>query len=133
MPAQADKESLQAKWVKNVKELSLRSNDILEMIERARAFHGRSKRDPWHQNLMPALHPHTRLLLQLVVCIKQRASNRLHVLLSEKNQVHLPICEIYPSRSVHATLRKFMVVSCALRLLSIFLKRNPCVVFCRKR
>lgn len=111
VPAQADSESLQAKWVKKVQELSLRSQDILEVIDKARAFHGRTKADPWHPNLLPSPQAHTRLLLQLVVCIKQRASNRIHVLLSEKNQVHLPLCEIYPSRSVHATLRKFMVVS----------------------
>lgn len=110
-PAQADSESLQAKWVKNVQELSLRANDIVDVIDKARAFHSRSRREPWHENLLPILNPHTRLLMRLVVCIKQRASNRIHVLLSEKNEVHLPLCEIYPSRNVHSTLRKFMIVS----------------------
>lgn len=37
-PAQADQESLQAKWVANLNELSLRSNDILPLIGRARYF-----------------------------------------------------------------------------------------------
>lgn len=35
-PGQADHESLQAKWVENLNELSLRANDILPLIERAR-------------------------------------------------------------------------------------------------
>lgn len=35
-PAQADRESLQAKWVSNLDELSLRASDIIELIEKAR-------------------------------------------------------------------------------------------------
>lgn len=35
-PAQADKESLQAKWILNLDELSLRAKDITHLIERAR-------------------------------------------------------------------------------------------------
>ena len=38
-------------------------------------------------------------------------SNRVHVLVSEKTAVHLPVCEIHPGRSLHATLKKFMTVS----------------------
>lgn len=80
------------------------------MIEKARAHHKRNKSDPWHDNLRPVIYPHSRVLMRLVVCIKQRTSNRVHVLLSEKNEVHLPLCEVYPSRNIHSTLRKFMVV-----------------------
>lgn len=35
-PAQADQESLQAKWIKNLDELTLRASDITHVIERAR-------------------------------------------------------------------------------------------------
>lgn len=35
-PAQADQESLQAKWIANLEELSLRSMDITHLIDRAR-------------------------------------------------------------------------------------------------
>lgn len=38
-PAQADKESLQAKWVGELSELSLRAADILHLIDRARYFY----------------------------------------------------------------------------------------------
>lgn len=41
--------------------------------------------------------------------IKKRATNRVHVLLSERTAFHLPTCEIYPSKSVHSTLKRFMV------------------------
>lgn len=110
-PAQADSESLQAKWVDNVRELSLRADDVLEIIEKARIYHKCHTREPWHDNMLPVLNPHSKLFLRLVVCIKQRASNRVHVLLSEKTHVHLPVCEIYPARNLHSTLRKFMIVS----------------------
>lgn len=110
-PAQADADSLQAKWVGDVKELSLRAKDVLEIIERARKFHRSRGQEPWHENVLPVLKPHTKLLLRLVICIKQRSSNRLHVLLSEKTHVHLPVCEIYPARNLHSTLLKFMIVS----------------------
>lgn len=48
-------------------------------------------------------------MLRLVVVIKKKATNRVHVLLSERTAWHLPICEIHPSKSVHSTLRRFMV------------------------
>ncbi|KAG4076346.1 hypothetical protein HA402_005789 [Bradysia odoriphaga] len=76
-PARADKESLQAKWISNMNELSLRSKDILPLIDLA--------------------------------VIKKRCTNRAHVLVSEKNSYHFPTVEVHPNRSVHATLRKFLI------------------------
>ncbi|KAK6641116.1 hypothetical protein RUM44_012818 [Polyplax serrata] len=108
-PAQADSESLQAKWVDNVSELSLRAHDVIDIIEKARMYHRLHKAEPWHDRIRPSLKYHDKLFLRLVICIKQKASNRIHVLLSEKTKVHLPVCEIYPARSLHATLRKFMI------------------------
>lgn len=35
-PAQADKESLQAKWVGNINELALRASDIMPLVEKTR-------------------------------------------------------------------------------------------------
>ena len=31
------------------------------------------------------------------------------MLVSEKTAAHLPVCEIHPGRSLHATLKKFLV------------------------
>lgn len=35
-PSQADEESLQAKWIANLNELTLRATDMMELIERVR-------------------------------------------------------------------------------------------------
>lgn len=103
--------------------MSLRAHDVLDIIERARNYHRLHNIEQWHEEIKPALKSHEKLYLRLVICIKQKASNRVHVLLSEKTQVHLPVCEIYPARSLHATLRKFMIVS-ALLLSSSYLKKE---------
>lgn len=70
-PAQADAESLQAKWVKDIKELSLRANDINPIIERGRIFY--EKKEPQHPCIMPAIKRHSKLLLRLIVCIRQKS------------------------------------------------------------
>ncbi|CAG9132725.1 hypothetical protein JYU34_017493 [Plutella xylostella] len=108
-PASADKESLQAKWIGNLQEISLRSNDILHLIERAQLHKKSTPGVGWHKNLLPASIPHSKDLLRLIVVIKRRSTNRLHVLLSEKTAIHFPVCEINPAKSVHSTLRRFMV------------------------
>lgn len=105
-PAKADKESLQAKWISNLQEITLRSNDIMHLIERAKLY---KQGGPWHKDILPAPTPHTKDLLRLIVVIKKRSTNRLHVLLSEKAAIHFPVCEINPAKSVHSTLRRFMV------------------------
>lgn len=106
-PAQADAESLQAKWVSDPSQLSLRGNDILPIIERGQTYYSNS--EPQHPRLLPSVRPHHKLLLRLVVCIRQKSTNRLHILLSEKTEVHLPLCEINHNHNLHSTLRKFMV------------------------
>ncbi|GJQ74431.1 hypothetical protein Trydic_g21301 [Trypoxylus dichotomus] len=110
-PAQADKESLQAKWIANLDELNLRAKDIMHLIERTRAYMEakKNKDQTWHQDLLPSLRSHNKLLLRTVIVIKKRSTNRVHVLLSERNAWHLPVCEINPTKSVHSTLRKFMI------------------------
>ncbi|CAG5028090.1 unnamed protein product [Parnassius apollo] len=108
-PAKADKESLQAKWISNLQEISLRSNDILHLIERAKLHKQSQPGKTWHKNILPALTPHSKNLMRLVVIIKKRSTNRMHVLLSEKTSIHFPTCEINPAKSVHSTLRRFMV------------------------
>ena len=47
-PADADAESLQAKWVGDLAELSLRSGDIVSVVERGRQYHARRPEEPWH-------------------------------------------------------------------------------------
>lgn len=110
-PAQADKESLQAKWVANLNELTLRATDIIHLIDKARAYaEARRTRDSsWFPDQLPALRAYSRLLLRLVIVIKKKATNRVHILLSERTSWHLPTCEINPGKSCHSTLRKFMV------------------------
>lgn len=110
-PQRADSESLQAKWVFNLNELSLRANDILPLIELGRTYHVRNKQPAltWHKCVLPAPKPHSRNFLRIVAVIKRRSNNRVNILLSEKNTYHFPSVEIHPARSIHATLRKFMI------------------------
>ncbi|XP_013173196.1 PREDICTED: 8-oxo-dGDP phosphatase NUDT18 [Papilio xuthus] len=108
-PAKADKESLQAKWISNLQEISLRSNDILHLIDKAKLQKQSKPGQTWHQNILPALTPHSKNLMRLIIVIKKRSTNRMHVLLSEKTSIHFPTCEINPAKSVHSTLRRFMV------------------------
>lgn len=108
-PARADKESLQAKWISNLQEISLRSNDILHLIEKAQLYRNRTPDTHWHNQILPARIPHVKDLLRLVVVIKKRSTNKMHVLLSEKTAIHFPTCEINPGKSLHSTLRRFMV------------------------
>ncbi|CAK1555116.1 unnamed protein product [Leptosia nina] len=108
-PAKADSESLQAKWIANLDEISLRANDILHLIERAKMYKQSRPGDSWHKTILPALTPHSKDLLRLIVLIKKKSTNRMHVLLSEKSAMHFPTCEINPAKSVHSTLRRFMV------------------------
>ncbi|XP_066150785.1 8-oxo-dGDP phosphatase NUDT18 [Euwallacea fornicatus] len=110
-PVQADKESLQAKWINNLEDITLRASDIVELIEKARAYtHARQTKDhTWHLDQLPCLRPYSQLLLRLVIVIKKKATNRVHILLSERTSWHLPICQVNPSKSYHSTLRRFMV------------------------
>lgn len=110
-PADADAESLQAKWVEDISELSLRANDVLPLIERGRQYHlaqNRSRPEVWHRPVLPALRPHKRLLLRTVVLGRKKANNRMHVLVSEKTAAHLPVADTNPVRSVHSTLKRFL-------------------------
>lgn len=79
------------------------------MFFRAYTEAKKHKDSTWHNNILPALRPHTKLLLRTVIVIKKRATNRVHVLLSERNAWHLPVCEVNPTKSIHSTLRKFMI------------------------
>lgn len=65
-PSQADQESLQAKWIANLDELSLRAKDITHLVERGRQYSvARRFRDKgWHPDLLPASRPHNSSLLR---------------------------------------------------------------------
>lgn len=63
----------------------------------------------WHSDILPSLTPHTRAYLRLVVLIRKKRNNKVHVLLSERTTWHLPVCEINQAKSVHSTLHAFMV------------------------
>lgn len=109
-PADADSESLQAMWIGDLSDFSLRAGDVLPLIERGRQYHTAhtgSRPEPWHHPVVPALRPHKKLLLRAVILIRKKTSNRMHVLVSEKTAAHLPVSEINPVRSVHSTLKKY--------------------------
>lgn len=82
-PADADSESLQAKWIKDISEVNLRANDIMSIIERGIAYHQylrnfkstlvSTNATQWHDNLLPVIREHKKLLLRLVVCVKQKS------------------------------------------------------------
>nr|CAD7570743.1 unnamed protein product [Timema californicum] len=118
-PKDADSESLQAKWVKDLNELNLRASDIQGIVERGRSYQAALRGEPWHAPLLPVLRPHNKLLFRIVVCIRKKSNNRVHLLLSEKTEVHLPVCEINPARNFHSTLKKYMTLVNALVVLSL--------------
>lgn len=109
-PSRADKESLQAKWIKNLDEVTLRSNDILGIIELGRQYYNRTRDSSWHKNILPAFKPHYKNYLRVVIAVRKRTNpNRVNILVSEKTVFHFPTVEIHPGKSLHSTLRKFMV------------------------
>ncbi|KAG5680395.1 hypothetical protein PVAND_009904 [Polypedilum vanderplanki] len=109
-PSRADAESLQAKWIKNLDEVILRSNDILSIIELGRAYFNRSKEMPWHKNILPLSKSHHKNYLRTVIAVRKKTNpNRVNILVSERTAFHFPTCEIHPGKSLHSTLRKFMV------------------------
>ena len=110
-PADADSESLQAKWIGDLTDFPLRAGDVLPLIERGRQYHlatTGARPEPWHSPIIPALRPHRKLLLRTVILVRKKTSSKVFVLCSEKTAGHLPICEINPVRSVHSTLKKYM-------------------------
>ncbi|OXA50527.1 putative nudix hydrolase 1 [Folsomia candida] len=105
--AEADKESLQARWVKDVTEIPLRAKDILPLIERGLEYH-LNRNEPWHSKIMPVLVGRTKLYMRIIVAVRKKSNNKVSVLVGERNHCHLPICEIHPQKSLHSTLRKYM-------------------------
>ncbi|KYN01211.1 Nucleoside diphosphate-linked moiety X motif 18 [Cyphomyrmex costatus] len=105
-PDQANEESLQACWLRNIDDLPLRSNDIIYLLDRGKSYIS-NKTVPQHPHLMPVTKSHTKLSLRLIVTSKKRATNRLHVL-SDTEQYNPPICELNPNRSLLSTLHSFM-------------------------
>lgn len=110
VPSRADQESLQAKWIGNLDEVTLRSNDILNIIELGRTYFKRPSDSSWHTNILPAFKSHHKSYLRVVIAVRKRSNpNRVNILVSEKNCYHFPTVEIHPGRSLHSTLRKFMI------------------------
>ncbi len=82
---------------------------MVSLVDKGRAYHASHTADPWHGQQLPAIRPHNRLLLRLVIVIRKKENNRVNVLVSEKTAAHLPVCEINPNRSLHSTLKKYLV------------------------
>ncbi|XP_030374294.1 8-oxo-dGDP phosphatase NUDT18 [Scaptodrosophila lebanonensis] len=117
-PADADAESIQARWVRNLNEVPLRANDILNIIDIGRAYYQNAlasgeeaaKRQLLcHGNVLPTRYPHKRNYLRVLAVVRKRATNSMNILISEKNAHHFPTVELHPNRSLHSTLRKFMI------------------------
>uniref|UniRef100_T1IVJ6 Nudix hydrolase domain-containing protein n=1 Tax=Strigamia maritima TaxID=126957 RepID=T1IVJ6_STRMM len=106
--AEADAESLQAMWVANVPGKTLRSNDILPLIDHGFVYKRTRENSPWHEPFLPVLYPHSRQYMRTIIIVRKRVNNNVHVLVSEKSSPHLPICELSPAHSVYSTLKKFM-------------------------
>ncbi|KAL6266573.1 hypothetical protein P5V15_003420 [Pogonomyrmex californicus] len=106
-PDQANDESLQACWVRNINDLPLRSNDIIYLLDRGKSYVS-NKNVSQHPHLMPVTKSHAKLSLRLVVTSKKKATNRLHVLISDTEQHNPPICELNPNRSLLSSLHSFM-------------------------
>lgn len=70
---QANEESLQARWVHNIEDLPLRSNDIIPLIERGKNYI-LNKSGSQHPHLMPLSKPLSKLLLQIIITAKKRAT-----------------------------------------------------------
>lgn len=70
---ESDKESLQACWVREVANLSLRANDILSLIQKGREFKSKIN-GPWHANILPVDKPHNKLYLRLIICIRKKST-----------------------------------------------------------
>uniref|UniRef100_A0A1L8DM12 Putative nudix hydrolase fgf-2 n=1 Tax=Nyssomyia neivai TaxID=330878 RepID=A0A1L8DM12_9DIPT len=105
---QADSESLQAAWVADVSKMSLRSQDIVALINYGRLYKSTISVALGPRTMLPQAKAHTKSHLRLVMAIKKRATNRFHILYSEKETSHYPTVEIHPERSIYSTLIKFM-------------------------
>ena len=74
-PSQADSESLQAKWVRDLHELSLRAGDILAVVEHARSFKehlNKKPPQPLHPPLLATPRCYSKLYLRLVICARRK-------------------------------------------------------------
>lgn len=67
---QADSESLQADWVEDVNQLSLRSKDIVPLIEKAKSYW--RERSSFHKPVLPQLLAHKQLLMRLITVIRKK-------------------------------------------------------------
>lgn len=136
--AKADQESLQACYTSDVTKLSLRSLDCLKLIELGHEY--LKHKDEWHspQLVIHRLVPNILLRtligirnnercctinylskISLLICslfhllnvaLPFNFRNSYFILLSDTLTPHIPLCEINPSRSVHASLKRFMQV-----------------------
>lgn len=70
---EATEESLQACWVPNVNDLTLRSNDIISLIERGKSY-VMNKDILRHPYLIPVSKSLCKLLLRLTITSKKRAT-----------------------------------------------------------
>jgi len=109
-PEEADDEALQAMWVPDLAQLPLRAKDILPLVEIGRRFRAaNANKEPWHNLLLPSIHPHQSLLLRTFIVGINSTNNKVNVLVSQETSPHLPLCQINPAMSVWWTMAQLMV------------------------
>ena len=68
--AMADSESIQACWVSNINELSLRGADCLRLIDFARKYV--EMKNEWHKPQFPVIKAHKKMLQRIVCAIRRK-------------------------------------------------------------
>lgn len=66
----ADSESLQACWVSDINQLSLRGNDCVRLIDKVRQYV--QLKNEWHKPQFPVIKAHKQMLLRIVCAIRRK-------------------------------------------------------------
>ncbi|OTF79474.1 nucleoside diphosphate-linked moiety X motif 18-like protein, partial [Euroglyphus maynei] len=104
--SKADEQSIQACYVNDVGQLTLRSQDCLPLIEFARDYYRNGK--SWHSPQLICQRYVPNLYMRLIVTVWDGKIGKHRVLIAHSLSPHLPICQLNPTRSVHSTLKRFM-------------------------
>ena len=71
-PSQADSESLQAKWISKLSELTLRAVDIIPIVDHALSVKTQLGNSPSHPPLLPTARSYSKLYLRLIICARSK-------------------------------------------------------------
>jgi 8-oxo-dGDP phosphatase len=77
--AMADSESLQANWVQDINQLSLRAPDCLRLIDFGRQYH--QLKESWHKPQFPVIEAHNKMLLRIVCAVRRKEKSVFYIFL----------------------------------------------------